>query len=78
MFKRVCPACGVVFETKIGQKIFCSKKCSRKAWKRGQETKVDHPCKHNEGVRCTNRSMCYYCGWNPKVEQLRKEAIGCG
>jgi len=25
-----------------------------------------------EGVNCTNRTKCFKCGWNPRVEAVRK------
>ena len=37
-------------------------------------------CPYNIGVECeeTDRSKCHECGWNPKVEILRKEMIKNG
>ena len=28
-------------------------------------------CVYNEGVKCYTRSVCYNCGWNPNVAELR-------
>lgn len=37
-------------------------------------------CKHNNGIKCTETDIgkCHECGWNPKVELLRKEMIKNG
>ena len=37
-------------------------------------------CKHNNGIKCkeTDIGKCHECGWNPKVEILRKEMIKNG
>ena len=32
------------------------------------------PCPYNEGCYCTSKD-CWRCGWNPKVEKARKEAL---
>lgn len=31
-------------------------------------------CPHNDACRCTVKE-CYKCGWHPKVEKRRKEAL---
>lgn len=31
-YERVCPVCGVKFNTENEQKQYCSKKCNKKAW----------------------------------------------
>ena len=43
-------------------------------------TKKYKTCKHNNGIECeeTAGSKCHECGWNPKVEILRKEMIKNG
>lgn len=37
-------------------------------------------CKHNNGIKCKENDIgkCHECGWNPKVEILRKELIKNG
>lgn len=39
-----------------------------------EETKLRNPCKYNIGVSCSERE-CKHCGWNPAVEQERKEKL---
>ena len=37
-------------------------------------------CPYNNGIKCkeTDIGKCHECGWNPKVEILRKEMIKNG
>jgi len=37
--------------------------------------KKTYVCIHNWGVDCKGTSRCEKCGWNPVVEQTRKEKI---
>lgn len=32
-------------------------------------------CRHNHGVGCANYAHCAACGFNPEVEQRRKERV---
>lgn len=68
----ICQECGIEFEGRPGQtyRLFCSKKCLRKAKNR----RKTFPCPHNDGVEC-DQKQCYRCGWNPDVEKRRKEKI---
>lgn len=37
------------------------------------------PCQYNQGVSCSLKGrVCPKCGWNPKVSELRKQAIMMG
>ena len=31
------------------------------------------PCPYNQAIDCTEQSKCRFCGWNPVVENKRKE-----
>jgi hypothetical protein len=42
-------------------------------WKKKKSYK-EQPCPYNEGCSCLKKE-CWRCGWNPKVEQARTEAI---
>ena len=40
------------------------------------EKELDDGCKFRPGgVQCTDHSMCYKCGWNPRVATKRKYRI---
>lgn len=76
-----CVVCGKIAYTRCsnGRGKFCSKKCAnayaRKA--RGIGKEVELQCMFNDRVQCGERN-CQNCGWNPKVEQKRKEAFVYG
>lgn len=38
-----------------------------------KEYKYD--CPHNPGVGCDDRTKCSKCGWNPKVDAVRKRKL---
>lgn len=78
-----CAYCGkkAIDMSKTRSKKYCSPNCSQKQWYRnhGIGTEIKTPsCIHNKEIRCLERK-CGTCGWNPKVEQKRKEALlnGC-
>ena len=33
------------------------------------------PCRFNKEVECDLMKPCGKCGWNPKIEEMRKEKI---
>lgn len=61
-------------------KKFCDENCQQ-AYYRKQKGMganiIAPPCMHNISVRCFEHK-CGTCGWNPKVEKKRKEALGYG
>lgn len=72
-----CPACGKKIPD--GSKAtYCSKKCVMAVfYQRHNPRKVladECLCYYNSEVLCSNRE-CENCGWNPIVEQQRKEAL---
>lgn len=78
----VCVQCGqkVIDRSKTRSRKFCSGNCQRTYWYRqhGVGTDIKTPsCIHNKEIRCLVRK-CGTCGWNPKVETRRKEALGYG
>jgi endogenous inhibitor of DNA gyrase (YacG/DUF329 family) len=79
MVKRtVCVICGKVFtDTSASQnKMTCSAECKRIRFNlyRKQKKESESECPYNMSVSCTDH-MCGKCGWNPKVEKARKEAL---
>ena len=77
-----CLYCGakVIDRSRTKTKKFCDPNCQQAYYrmKRGMGTNLmSPPCIHNISVRCFEHK-CSKCGWNPKVEQKRKEALGCG
>lgn len=77
-----CLCCGAkaIDMSRTGTKKFCSEQCAQLHFRRsrgvGVKT-VSPPCIHNIGVLCAEHK-CGRCGWNPKVELRRKEALGYG
>lgn len=79
-----CDVCGTVFLTDRANKARCSRKCSNIAANRAKRereriNKIEHKtdCPHNSALLCYKRN-CGSCGWNPVVEQMRKEARSNG
>lgn len=66
----VCGRKGIDRSGRNNQK-FCSEECAQKARYCKSE---EHPCKYNQGVGCIVQK-CSKCGWNPEVEQIRKEKL---
>lgn len=59
---------------------FCSSKCREAHYRsQGRDTIVHktRSCVYNKEVSC-EMPRCGRCGWNPKVEQKRKEAFAYG
>lgn len=75
---RKCLHCGKKFETDNKRKIFCSHNCAVMAYRhRAHSVGPKNPCKFVVTVNCTDGN-CSQCGWNPKVEKMRKAVLGCG
>jgi hypothetical protein len=77
-----CIECGtkIIDRSTNRTRKFCSDYCAQANYRKrhgaGVRT-VTPPCIHNEGVLC-GVHKCGVCGWNPKVEQKRKEAVAYG
>lgn len=75
----ICYNCGEVTidRTRNARGKFCSKKCYRQYSNRHPAIakKLENLCLYNNSVVC-NEHNCQSCGWNPKVETDRKEALG--
>ena len=76
-----CLACGKEFWARRKDAKYCNMYCSngRKRIQQLKLTKAEieavvFQCPHNDAVRCS-MSRCGVCGWNPSVEQKRKEAL---
>lgn len=70
----VCEACGNEFVTRLKGARFCSHKCANGRSKTGGRSRFQTACPFNKAVICDEKK-CGSCGWNPKVAQLRKEAM---
>ena len=77
-----CLNCGAkgIDTSKSQSRKFCDYVCKQAYYRKqhgvGDNT-VAHLCMYNMNVRCFAHK-CRTCGWNPKVEQKRKEALGYG
>ena len=61
-------------------RLYCSPHCNRQALfiRRGMGPKMPaFSCIHNKYIECQIHK-CSTCGWNPEVEQKRKEAFAYG
>lgn len=78
-----CLYCGAkgIDMSRTKSKKFCNEHCLQSYHYKKKKGKLDavptRPCIHNREVQC-NLKMCGTCGWNPKVEKKRKEALGYG
>jgi hypothetical protein len=77
-----CIYCGAkgIDNSRTKTKKFCDCNCQQAYYRRqhGVGVGIKAPaCIHNREVRCFVH-MCGTCGWNPKVEKKRKEALGYG
>ena len=78
-----CLNCGIktLDMSRTKNKKFCGYNCTQRYYYKRKRGKLNDiailPCIYNTEVRCSVH-MCGTCGWNPKVEQKRKEALGCG
>ncbi len=77
MKEYVCARCGKKIVSNQYRR-FCSVACSN-AYRRtinGWGKTAGEACQFNQGV-CCEVKHCTGCGWNPKVEARRKEALAC-
>ena len=78
-----CLNCGAkgIDMSRTKTKMFCSDNCTQRYYYKRKRGKLNDiaiiPCIYNTEVRC-NVHKCGICGWNPKVEKKRKEALGYG
>lgn len=77
-----CAFCGakILDRSTNHNRRFCGQQCAQAHHRRshGVGVRFKTPsCTHNKEVRCFVKT-CGTCGWNPKVEQKRKEAMGYG
>lgn len=78
-----CLNCGIkaLDMSRTKNKKFCSMHCNQTYHYKKRQGKLDvdlaRPCLYNRQVQCDS-FRCGTCGWNPKVEKKRKEALGCG
>lgn len=79
----ICLYCGTkgIDRSNTKNRKFCDYTCQHAyncKKKRGKLDKAPtNPCIYNMAVMC-DLQKCSTCGWNPKVEQKRKEALGYG
>ena len=78
-----CLYCGArsLDTSRTKNRKFCNDHCNQAYWyrtKRGKGGKTQTPtCIHSIHILCGDHK-CSTCGWNPKVEKERKEALGYG
>ena len=77
-----CIVCGrkIIDRTTNHTKKYCSPDCASHGYlmRHGLLAKENtRPCMHNKQVVCEVHK-CSTCGWNPEVEQRRKEAFAYG
>ena len=78
-----CLNCGAksIDMSRTKNKKFCGMHCNQAYHYKKKQGKLDvdltRPCIYNRQVQCDS-FRCGTCGWNPKVEQRRKEALGYG
>ena len=78
MVEFTCVVCGTKGMCLGGShmKKYCSIKCRNisSSLRRGYGARNGKNCKYNDGVVCLIEH-CERCGWNPVVEERRKEAL---
>ena len=77
-----CLYCGAkgIDMSRTNTRKFCNENCTQAYYRRrhGVGVKIKTPsCIHNKEIRCMDHK-CATCGWNPKVEKKRKEALAYG
>ena len=77
-----CVICGkkMVDRSTNHAKLYCSTACNHLAYRIRSGMVAKAPafsCIHNKYVECQIHK-CSTCGWNPEVEQKRKEAFAYG
>ena len=78
----ICHICGAkgIDRSNTNSRKFCSAYCQQVDYRRRHGIGVSFAtpsCIHNSEVICV-KHKCSTCGWNPKVEQRRKEALAYG
>lgn len=77
MKEYTCIVCGAkgIDRSSTGARKFCSHECSNSYWRQVNGVGKKSPgCIFNEGVACEVH-QCLNCGWHPRVERIRKEAL---
>ena len=77
-----CVVCGAkaIDRSPAQKRMYCSEQCAFHKFRRnhGIGVGIKTPsCIYNKEVHCEIHK-CGTCGWNPKVEQRRKEALSYG
>ena len=78
-----CIVCGAkdIDRSRTRTKKFCSESCARLHFSRSKGIGFTYnqapSCMFNDALICKNHK-CGSCGWNPRVEQKRKEAMAYG
>lgn len=77
-----CVVCGAkaIDRSPAQKRLVCSENCAQVRFSRNHGVGVSFKtpsCIHNKEIRCVEHK-CGICGWNPKVEKKRKEALGYG
>ena len=72
----VCEHCGKEFVSRRLGARFCSHICANQRPSGRKDYTQKKVCPYNIAVECDiyQRAKCESCGWNPKVEQKRREA----
>lgn len=79
----ICLNCGAkcVDTSRTKNKKFCDMHCNQAYYYKKKRGKLEAapvlPCIYNRQVQC-DQQKCSTCGWNPDVEQKRKEALAYG
>lgn len=77
-----CAVCGVkaIDRSPAQKRLYCSGECNTRAYRERRGLILDLKttcCTYNKEVLCLDDD-CASCGWNPRVEQKRKEALAYG
>ena len=77
-----CIVCGTkaIDRSPAQRRIYCSDQCAHMRFRRSHGVGVmlkTPSCIHNKEIQC-DVHKCGSCGWNPKVEKRRKEALVYG
>ena len=77
-----CVVCGAkaIDRSPAQKRIVCSDQCGQVRFRRNHGVGVGMKtpsCVHNKEIACQIHK-CSTCGWNPEVEQKRKEALAYG
>ena len=77
-----CVVCGkkITDRSTNHSRMYCSLSCNYLAFRtrHGMAKPPAYSCIHNKYVECKTHNSCGTCGWNPEVEQRRKEAFAYG